>query len=118
MCPLMLAALISLVPLVASPAGAKQKKPVTRTITGVVLDPANNGIAGATVELTDLRTSKTVEIYSEQGGRYEFDNLKPEDDYQVRARYKQQPSEVRKVTSLIGEMKVVINLHIPPPASE
>jgi carboxypeptidase family protein len=114
----MLAALVSVCLLVAPSAGAKEKKPVTRTITGAVLDQAENGIAGASVELTDLRTGKKVAIYSEQGGRYEFDDLKPEDDYQVQASYKNQPSEVRKVTSLIRDMRVVINLHIPPPTSE
>ncbi|HME01147.1 MAG TPA: carboxypeptidase-like regulatory domain-containing protein [Terriglobia bacterium] len=118
LCRLMLAALVSVVLLVARPAGAKEKKPVTRTITGSVLDQAENGIAGASVELTDLRTGKKVAIYSEQGGRYAFADLKPEDDYQIQASYKDQPSEVRKVTSLIREMKVVINLHIPPPKSE
>jgi len=117
-CRLMLAALVSVFLLVARPAGAKEKKPVTRTITGSVLDPAENGIAGASVELTDLRTGKEVEIYSEQGGHYAFADLKPEDDYQVQASYKNQPSDVRKVTSLIQEMRVVINLHIPPPKSE
>jgi hypothetical protein len=114
----MLAALACVVLLVASPAAAKEKKPVTRTITGTVLDPAENGIAGASVELTDLRTGKKVAIYSEQGGRYQFADLAPEDDYQIQASYKNQPSDVRKVTSLIRDMRVVINLHIPPPKSE
>ena len=118
LCWLMLAALVPVGRLAARPAGAKEKKPVTRTITGDVLDQAENGIAGASVELTDLRTGKKVAIYSEQGGRYEFADLKPEDDYQVQASYKNQPSDVRKVTALIQEMRVVINLHIPPPKSE
>jgi len=114
----MLAAAVAVALLVVWPAAAKEKKPVTRTITGSVLDPAENGIAGASVELTDLRTGKKVAIYSQQGGRYEFADLKPDDDYQVQASYKNQPSEVRKVTSLIREMRVVIYLHIPPPKAE
>ncbi|MGO9271323.1 MAG: carboxypeptidase-like regulatory domain-containing protein [Terriglobia bacterium] len=118
LCRLILAAAVAVALLVAWPAGAKEKKPVTRTITGSVLDPAENGIAGASVELTDLRTGKKIEIYSQQGGRYEFADLKPDDDYQVQASYKNQPSEVRKVTGLIQEMRVVIYLHIPPPKSE
>jgi len=118
LCRLMLAAAVAVALLVVWPAAAKEKKPVTRTITGSVLDPAENGIAGASVELTDLRTGKKVAIYSQQGGRYEFADLKPDDDYQVQASYKNQPSEVRKVTSLIREMRVVIYLHIPPPKAE
>jgi len=118
LCRRVLVAAVTVALLVAWPAGAKEKKPVTRTITGAVLDPAENGIAGASVELTDLRTGKKVEIYSQQGGHYEFADLKPEHDYQLQASYKNQPSDVRKVTALIQEMRVVINLHIPPPKSE
>ena len=118
LCPLIVAAPLCLLLLVAWPAGAKEKKPVTRTISGAVLDPAENGISGAGVELTNLRTGKQTAIYSEQGGHYEFADLDPHDDYQLQATYKNQTSDVRKVTSLIRDMRVVINLHIPPPKSE
>jgi len=111
-------ALVSLVLVAAWPAGAKQKKPVTRTIAGAVLDQAENGIGGASVELTDLQTGKKIAIYTEQGGRYQFSDLKFNDDYQVQATYKNQPSDLRKVSGLIQEAKVVVNLHIPPPKSE
>ena len=91
---------------------------MTRTITGAVLDRSENGIAGAGVQLTDLRTGKQIAIFAEQGGHYQFTDLDPGHDYQVQASYKTQTSESRKVTSLTGDMRVVINLHIPPPKAE
>jgi len=111
-------AAVTVVLLIVGSASAKEKKPVTRTISGVVLDPAENGITGAGVELTDLRTGKQVAIFAEQGGLYQFTDLDPGDDYQIQASFKNQTSEARKITSLTREMKVVINLHIPPPKSE
>lgn len=96
---------------------AKQKKPPTKTIQGEVLDRTDNPIAGAAVQLTDTTTGKTLGIYSQTGGRYEFTELRPTDEYQVQATYKGQQSEVRHASSLDDRAIVVLNLSIPPPAS-
>jgi hypothetical protein len=104
--------------LFAGTAESKKKKPLTKTIQGQVLDPDNNPIVGASVELTDVTTGKTLGIYSEEGGRYHFIELKPTDDYQVRAAYKGQQSDVRHASSLDDEGVKVLNLTIPPPASQ
>ncbi|HEV2175773.1 MAG TPA: carboxypeptidase-like regulatory domain-containing protein [Terriglobia bacterium] len=103
--------------LTLAPAGvmAKKKKPPTKTVTGEVLDKANNPIVGASVELTDLRTGKKLAIYSEAGGRYSFAGLAPTDDYQVQATHQGQSSELRKASSLDDRLIMVLNLHIPPP---
>lgn len=95
-----------------------KKKPLTKTIQGEVLDGENNPIVGASVELTDVTTGKTLGIYSEEGGRYHFTELKPSDDYQVRATYKGQQSDVRRASALDEEGVRVLNLTIPPSASQ
>ena len=87
-----------------------------RTISGRVLDEADNGISGAVVELTDLQTGKKVATFSEEGGKYRFSDLERAHDYEVKASYKGAPSEVRKASSL-GERQVILNLRIPPPQS-
>jgi Carboxypeptidase regulatory-like domain len=107
-------ALFCLLPLAPS---AKQKKPLTKTVQGAVLDAANNPIVGATVELTDETTGTTLGLYTEAGGRYQFTQLKPTDDYKIRATYKGQASDVRHASSLDDRGIVVLNLTIPPPAS-
>jgi hypothetical protein len=99
-------------------AAIAKKKPLTKTIQGEVLNGENNPIVGASVELTDVTTGKTLGIYSEEGGRYHFTDLKPSDEYQVRAAYKGQQSEVRRASALDEEGVRVLNLTIPPPASQ
>ena len=97
---------------------AKKKKPLTKTIQGEVVDQANNPIVGASVELTDVTTGKTLGIYSEAGGRFHFADLKPTDDYQVRAAYKGQQSDERHVSSLDDEAVRELSLTVPPLSSQ
>src|SRR5579863_9487157 len=99
--PLVVLPLLCLLTFCALPvvAPAKQKQPPTKTIQGKVLDDSSSPIVGAAVQLTDTTTGKTLGIYSENGGRYVFAELKPTDDYQVQATYKGRQSEVRKASS-------------------
>lgn len=97
---------------------AKKKPPPTRTIRGEVLDAADNPLVGAAVELKDTQTGKTVAIYSDAGGRYEFAGLRPTHDYEVSASYKGGHSEVRRASSLDDRAIFVLNLTIPPAASQ
>jgi hypothetical protein len=101
--------------LCAPVAFAKEKKPPTRTVSGVVLDEAENGIEGATVELTDLQTKKVLEIYSQEGGQYQYTDLSPSHDYTIKATYKGASSEVRQVSSVDIRPRLVLNLTIPTP---
>jgi len=94
---------------------AKQKKKISRTVTGVVLDDSNNPIVGASVELTDVQTTTKVAIYSEEGGRYEFADLNPAHDYELMALDKTISSDVHKVSMLDDRDKIVVILRIPPP---
>jgi hypothetical protein len=92
---------------------AKEKKVISRTVSGAVLDEADNGIAGATVQLTDLQTGKKVAIYSQEEGQYHFSDLQPRHDYEVQASFHGSSSAVRKVSSADIRNRIVINLTIP-----
>ena len=96
---------------------AKQKKPLTKTVQGEVLDASNNPIVGASVELTDETAGTTLGLYTLAGGRYKFTDLKPNHDYKVQAKYKGQSSELRHASSLDDRGIIVLNLTISPPAS-
>lgn len=96
---------------------AKKKGPPTsKTVVGQVFDGQDNAIAGAAVEITDLTTNKTSAIYTGPEGRFTFTDLKLTQDYQLKAHYKGQFSEVRKVSSWDTRTDLVLNLHIPPPS--
>ena len=94
---------------------AKEKKPVTKTVTGLVLDPNENGIVDAAVSITNLQSGKKFTTVSQEDGRYQFTDLSLHDDFEVQAAYKDMSSEVRKVSSLDTRLRPVLNLHIPPP---
>jgi Carboxypeptidase regulatory-like domain len=99
-----------------APLMAKRRKPPTsKTVVGQVLDPSGNGIIGAAVEMTNLTTGKTLAIYTGPQGHFQFTDLKLTQDYQFRAHYRGESSEVRKVSSWDTRTSLVLNLHIPPP---
>jgi hypothetical protein len=116
-CGLLFAACIALFWILPPSLTAKEKKPLTKTVQGEVLDASNNPIVGASVELTDETAGTTLGIYTEAGGRYEFTELKPNHDYKVQAKYKGQASDVRHASSLDDRGIVVLNLTIPPATS-
>lgn len=91
---------------------AKQKQPATRTISGQVLNGANQGIAGASVLLRDLQTHKTNAIYSGSGGAYNFSGLNAYHDYEVQARYRGMISKTREVSSMDPRLQIVVNLTV------
>ena len=76
------------------------------------MDEAENPIQGATVELTDLQTGKVLDIYSQEGGQYQFTDLRFDHDYTVKATYKGSSSEVRQVSSFDTRSRLVLNLTI------
>ena len=97
---------------------AAKKREIVRSVTGVVLDKNDNGIAGAAVELKDVQTGKRLSIFTEEGGRYKFSGLQPTHDYEIRAADKGLPSEVRKISSFDDRTTFVINLKISPDPSD
>ena len=100
-----------------SPSLAKKKQPTSKTVSGQVLDPKDNGLDGATIALKDLQTGKTIEVFTENGGRYQFTDLRFDHDYELRASYKGVKSETRQVSSFDTRFRLVINFTFPPPSS-
>jgi len=109
------AILLSAIAFCALPAVAKKKKVISKVVSGVVVDASDNPIASATVELTDKQTGKSVAIYAEENGSYQFADLNPNHDYEIQAKSQNKSSEVRKLSSLDDRDNIVINLKIPPP---
>ena len=100
----------------SAPSMAKRRKPPTsKTVVGQVFDAHDNPIVGAAVEMTNLTTGKTSANYTGPHGHFTFTDLKLTQDYQFKAHYKGQSSEVRKVSSWDTRFHLVLNLHIPPP---
>ncbi len=96
----------------------KKKKPVPKLVEGLVLDSGDNTISGAAVVLKDLQTGKTIAIYSDSGGNFEFTDLDRDHDYEIKASFKDTASEVRKVSSFDNRNTIPMNLKLEPAASK
>jgi hypothetical protein len=91
---------------------AKDKRPQSKTVTGVVMDENENLLSGAMVEMKDLQTGKVLDSYSQEGGQYQFSDLRFDHDYTIQATYKDDSSEVRQVSSVDTRTRPVLNLTI------
>ena len=96
----------------ASPLTAKERK-IVKSVSGKVLDDAENGIPGATVQLKDVQTGKALAAFAGEGGEYHFSDLLPTHDYELQAKFKGSSSAVRQVSSIDNRTRIVINLTIP-----
>jgi len=110
-------ALLALVALAPSLQAKKPPPPVTKSISGAVLDRSNNGISGASVMLTNLETHKADAMYTGPNGAYAFSGLNPNDDYQLQASYKNSVSDIRGVSSLDSRTEIVVNLVMGSPGA-
>jgi hypothetical protein len=96
---------------------AKQKAPTTKTVSGMVMDKATNGIGGAEVTLKDKETGTSTAIYAESNGAYKFSDLDPHHDYEIQAKFQGMTSETRQINSFDTRLRLVINLTLAPPGS-
>jgi hypothetical protein len=72
---------ITLLSLLLPVAAAAQVTSSTSSVTGVVTDPTGAVIAGATVTLTDTRTSKELTVTTDEQGVYRFNQVQPGQGY-------------------------------------
>ncbi|HLH01889.1 MAG TPA: carboxypeptidase-like regulatory domain-containing protein [Bryobacteraceae bacterium] len=76
----------------------KDKAPTSRTVTGQVTDEAGKPLEGAMVTLTDKATNERTTFFTKKDGRYQFEDLSFNKDYEVQARFKDAASDARKLS--------------------
>jgi hypothetical protein len=86
-------------------------KPQGRLLSGKVLDPQDNPVAGAIVYLTNTRTHAVKTYIVGQEGTYRFPGLSTV-DYEVYAQYKDRKSDTRSVSQFDDRSQVYIDLKI------
>ncbi|HZQ52725.1 MAG TPA: carboxypeptidase-like regulatory domain-containing protein [Bryobacteraceae bacterium] len=90
----------------------KQKAPTSRTLSGKVVDDSGQPLANAVVTLTNGKTGEKRTFFTKKDGRYNFEDLSFSIDYEVRARYKDQQSEARKLSQYDRMANVVRILEV------
>ena len=90
----------------------KQKAPTSRTVKGQVVDDTGQPLQGALVTLTNTKTHEKETFFTKQGGHYNFEDLSFSIDYELQAKYKDQTSEIRKLSQYDHSPRVVRILEI------
>lgn len=90
----------------------KKKGPPTRSVKGLVTDQAEEPLAGAVVQLKNTRTLQVKSFITNAQGAYYFHGLDMASDYEMKARYLEDSSRTRTVSSLDGRDMVIFNFKI------
>jgi Carboxypeptidase regulatory-like domain len=93
----------------------KDKTPTSRYLHGTVTDDTNQPVQGALVTLTNNKTKEKLTFITKKDGRYHFDDLSFTVDYGVQARYKNEASELRKISQYDNRPDVVRMLELQSP---
>ncbi len=98
-----------------APAQTKNKKDEdagTRTVQGLVQGADDMPVVGAVVQLKDMRSLQIRSFVTQDDGKYHFNGLKTEVDYQVKAVYNGM-SSASKTVSLFDTRKIAtLNLKL------
>lgn len=104
---------ILLVSLSATAYGQKKKKgSPTRSVKGLVTTEAEAPLQGAVVQLKNTRTLQVKSFIADSRGSYYFHGLDPATDYELKARYEEESSKTRTVSSFDGRDEVIFNFKL------
>jgi hypothetical protein len=76
----------------------KKKISKFRNVHGIVKDESDNPVKGALVNLKNLSTNQTVTFITKQDGKYYFDELSREQDYELMAALPGKNTPVKKLS--------------------
>jgi hypothetical protein len=96
------------------PKDKKEKNPTSKTLRGTVTDDAGKPLGGALVTLTNLKSKEKKTFITKTDGRYIFDGLSFTVDYEVAARFKDEQSELRKLSQYDHTASIVRILQVEP----
>lgn len=82
----------------------KKKDMRFRAVHGIVKDERDNPVKGALVNLKDLKTKQTLTFITKQDGRYNFDGLSREEDYELSATFHTKTTPVKKISQFDPQM--------------
>jgi hypothetical protein len=98
--------------LVLVSAAALAQRNAMKTLQGKVLGSGDAPLSGAIIYLQDGKTNDIRSFISTDDGSYRFGQLSSDIDYQVWARYKNEKSATKPISSYDSRKLVVIDLHI------
>jgi len=76
----------------------KSKVPTTRNVSGKVTDENGQPIEGALVTLTNTKSNAKTTFFTKKDGRYSFEDLDFNVDYEIQAKHKDESSNRGKLS--------------------
>ena len=105
--------LMLLIPLngtIVRTAGAQNRGPVQRIVTGKVADKAGQPVKNAVVYLKDDKTLSVKSFISDDNGGYRFGQLSQNTDYELWAETEGRKSATKTISSFDSKSDITINL--------
>ena len=84
----------------------------TRSVQGVVTDAASNPVAGAVVQLKDIKTLGIRSFRTESDGSYHFAGLSTNEEYELKADHDGATSGKKTLTVFNSQKTATINLKL------
>jgi Carboxypeptidase regulatory-like domain len=89
-----------------------QKESNTRTILGTVKDASDNVVSEAIVQLKDMKTLKVIDFVTRDDGRFAFNDLPMDINYELAAKHADLTAPVKKVSVYDTRKSVVLNFQL------
>jgi hypothetical protein len=90
----------------------------TRTVQGLVQNAEDMPVVGAVVQLKDMRSLQIRSFVTQDDGKYHFNGLKTEVDYQVKAVYNGMTSAAKTVSLFDTRKIATLNLKLEKEAEK
>lgn len=91
---------------------SKRRDPNIRNVEGVVTQVDGAPAVGAVVQLKNLKSLQVKSFITQDGGKYQFQNLSTHTDYELKASWKEFESPSRSLTIFDTRLDAVLNLKL------
>jgi hypothetical protein len=89
-----------------------QKESTTRTIQGTVKDSSDNVVSEAIVQLKDMKSSKVIDFVTRDDGKFVFNDLPMDINYELAAKHGDLTAPVKKVSIYDTRKSVIMNFQL------
>ena len=90
----------------------KKGKITSRTVSGTVTATDDHTVTGAVVQLKNTKTLQVRSYITQQDGMYHFNELSPDIDYELLAKFSGEESSTHTLSSFDTRPDAIINLKL------